>query len=319
MNRIDRLTAILTHLQSKRTIRAIELANRFGVSLRTIYRDVRALEETGVPIIGEAGQGYSLVEGYRLPPVMFTKQEALAFIVAEKLLEKSMDEESNRFFKEALYKVKAILKSEEKDLLGRVDDKIQVFKRENHQSQFKRSKNFQLVLEAISERRVLQGHYTTFEPKKTTERILEPIGIYYSYSNWYLIAYCRLRKDYRTFRIDRFDKIHVLDGSFVLGKHPKFQEFLDKISSEHQLHQIVIRVDNSGLKYLQNAKYDLGFVSEQKGEEATDMTFMNSSLEGFLRGILYMTDMVQIVSPIELRKRLTVLLADIKGKQLSEK
>ncbi|WP_373399285.1 HTH domain-containing protein [Algoriphagus halophilus] len=126
MNRIDRLTAILTHLQSKRTIRAVELAERFGVSLRTIYRDVRALEETGVPIIGEAGQGYSLVEGYRLPPVMFTKQEALAFVVAEKLLEKSMDEENSRFYKEALYKIKAILKSEEKDLVGRVDAQIQV-------------------------------------------------------------------------------------------------------------------------------------------------------------------------------------------------
>lgn len=79
MNRIDRLTAILTHLQTKRLVKAQHLADRFNISLRTVYRDIRALEEAGVPIIGEAGAGYSLLEGYRLPPVMFTQEEAMAF------------------------------------------------------------------------------------------------------------------------------------------------------------------------------------------------------------------------------------------------
>lgn len=315
MNRIDRLTAILTHLQSKRIIRAVELAERFGVSLRTIYRDVRALEETGVPIIGEAGQGYSLVEGYRLSPVMFTKQEALAFVVAEKLLEKSMDEENSRFYKEALFKIKAILKTEEKDLVGRIDEQIKVVGSSPIPSQKQKSKNFQKVLEGISERKVLKGTYTTFVPQQSTERQIEPIGIYHHFSQWYLIAYCRLRKDYRTFRVDRFDQLQVLEEQFVLGKHPHIQKFLDQLSEEHQLHQIILLVRREGLKYLQTLKYNLGFVSERTVGDEIEMILMNSSLEYFLRCIVNMADMVRIVEPQALKDRLSQLLIEIDSRQ----
>jgi biotin operon repressor len=77
MNRVERISAILIHLQSKQIVRGQDIAERFGISLRTAYRDIRALEEAGVPIVGEAGTGYSLMEGYKLPPVMFTKEEAI--------------------------------------------------------------------------------------------------------------------------------------------------------------------------------------------------------------------------------------------------
>ena len=91
LNRFDRIVAILIHLQSGRVVKAQELASRFGVSLRTIYRDIRSLEASGVPITGEAGVGYSLMDGYRLPPVMFTREEAGSFVAAEKLMQKFSD------------------------------------------------------------------------------------------------------------------------------------------------------------------------------------------------------------------------------------
>src|SRR6218665_238143 len=92
LKKLNRIVAILTHLQSARTVTAQELADRFDVSLRTIYRDIRTLEESGVPVVGEAGQGYSIMEGYRLPPVMFTREEAGSFITAEKLMQNLTDE-----------------------------------------------------------------------------------------------------------------------------------------------------------------------------------------------------------------------------------
>ncbi|HEY9047316.1 MAG TPA: HTH domain-containing protein, partial [Ohtaekwangia sp.] len=88
MNRIDRLTAILIHLQSKRVVKAEEMAERFEISLRTVYRDVKALMEAGVPIGSEAGKGYFIVDGFHLPPVMFTQEEASAMLVASKLVER---------------------------------------------------------------------------------------------------------------------------------------------------------------------------------------------------------------------------------------
>lgn len=315
MNRIDRLTAILTHLQSKRTVRAAELSDRFGVSLRTIYRDVRALEESGVPIIGEAGQGYSLVEGYRLPPIMFSREEALAMLVAEKLVEKSLGEQSSKFFKEALIKIKAVLKSSEKDLLVEVQDMIKVLKPNPSQVLNKSSRAFQVMLQAISEKKVVETTYVTFDPERTTERELEPVGLFHSYEQWYLMAYCRMRKDYRTFRLDRFSKFRITDISYSTANHPSLQSYLDKVSSEQKLHQIVLEVPDGSLKYLANSKYNQGFVSEQKVGGMTEMTFMNSSIEGFVRWVISLGDMVVVKQPAVLRDRLAQLLEDIRKTQ----
>src|SRR5690606_32155840 len=100
--KFDRTVAILIQLQSKKTVKAQDLADRFGVSIRTIYRDIRTLESSGVPIYSEAGVGYSLVDGYRLPPVMFSKEEAVSFITAEKLMQHFTDNNLKKHFQSAL-------------------------------------------------------------------------------------------------------------------------------------------------------------------------------------------------------------------------
>ena len=114
MNRIDRVSAILIHLQSRRVIRASEIAERFNISLRTVYRDIKTLEEAGIPIMGEAGIGYSIMDGYKLPPIMFTREEAISFLTAEKFIENLTDASTANNYKSALYKIKAILKTTEK-------------------------------------------------------------------------------------------------------------------------------------------------------------------------------------------------------------
>ncbi len=102
MNRIDRISAILIHLQSKQVVKAQEMAERFGVSKRTIYRDIRSLEEAGVPLGGEAEVGYYLADNYHLPMVSLTREEAGAFIVAAKLMEKHSDFGINQQFQSGL-------------------------------------------------------------------------------------------------------------------------------------------------------------------------------------------------------------------------
>ncbi len=91
MNRIDRISAIIVMLQSRSVVRAADIAKRFDISLRTVYRDMSSLYETGVPLCGDAGVGYSLIEGYKLPPLMFTQAEALAFVTAGKFAEQPPD------------------------------------------------------------------------------------------------------------------------------------------------------------------------------------------------------------------------------------
>src|SRR6187551_3572224 len=113
--RLSRLTSILTQLQTKRLTTATSLADKFHVSIRTIYRDIRALEQSGVPILTEEGKGYSLMEGYRLPPVMFTESEANALITAEKFVVKNKDASFVNEYANAIEKIKSILRHNTKD------------------------------------------------------------------------------------------------------------------------------------------------------------------------------------------------------------
>src|ERR1700758_320956 len=124
MNHIDRIAALLIHLQSRRIAKAGDIADRFNISLPPVYRDIKTLEEAGIPIIGEAGVGYSIMDGYRLPPVMFTREEATAFLTAEKFVEKMTDTSTMEHHKSAMYKIRAILRSAEKDLLEDIDNSI---------------------------------------------------------------------------------------------------------------------------------------------------------------------------------------------------
>ena len=109
MNRLDRLTSILIQLQTKRVVKAEEIARRFEISLRTVYRDVKSLMEAGVPIGSEAGKGYFIVDGFHLPPVMLTQDEASAMLLAGKLVDKMADKSVRLAFDSSLYKIKSVL------------------------------------------------------------------------------------------------------------------------------------------------------------------------------------------------------------------
>jgi predicted DNA-binding transcriptional regulator YafY len=130
VNRFDRIVAILIQLQSKKIVKAQELADRFQVSLRTIYRDIRTLESSGVPIASEAGVGYSIMDGYRLPPIMFTREEAGSFVAAEKLMQKFTDKTLGAYHESAMFKVKSVLKGKEKDWISALESQVFVDSRQ---------------------------------------------------------------------------------------------------------------------------------------------------------------------------------------------
>ena len=113
--RLSRLTAIITQLQSKNIITASYLAEKYNVSIRTIYRDKRTLEKSGIPIITEEGKGYTLMQGYQLPPIMFTENEANALITAQQLILKNKDKSFVDNYSDAIVKIKSVLKYSQKE------------------------------------------------------------------------------------------------------------------------------------------------------------------------------------------------------------
>ncbi|MEM6892730.1 MAG: YafY family protein [Bacteroidota bacterium] len=201
--RLSRLTAILTQLQSSRLVTAKMLAERHNVSIRTIYRDIRTLEKSGVPIITEEGKGYSMMEGYQLPPVMFTEEEANALITAEQLILKNKDASFVQYYSEAILKIKALLKGSQKDKASLLKDRI--YFTDNFTRQTTSSYLMQ-IQSALTNFQVLNIDYQSLD-NKFTNRDIEPFALYSTQEKWLLIAYCRLRKAFRAFRMDLIQNI----------------------------------------------------------------------------------------------------------------
>jgi|SRR5579871_897053 len=303
MNRIDRVSAILIQLQSRKIVKAQDIADRFHISLRTVYRDIKTLEEAGVPIIGEAGVGYSIMEGYRLPPVMFTREEATAFLTAGKLIEKFTDHSTHNNYVSAMDKVRAVLRGTEKNLLENMEGHIEVL--QNYAPFETASVNNLLptLLKSISTKEVLQIKYAAMHSGETTERCVEPVGIYYSGGYWYSIAYCRLRKDYRNFRTDRVIRMH-LTGEIFTANHPSLKTFLNKIAKEENLSTIIINVRKDVARYLRQQKFYYGFVSEKEIDDKIQMTFLTGYIDPFVRWLAMFADYADVVSPDSLTEKL---------------
>lgn len=303
MNRIDRVSAILIQLQSRKIVKAQDIAERFHISLRTVYRDVKTLEEAGVPIIGEAGVGYSIMEGYRLPPVMFTKEEATAFLTAGKLIEKFTDDSTNKNYVSAMDKVRSVLRSTEKSLLENMEDHIEVVQNYAPFETGSLSNLLPTLLKNISTKEVLRIKYCAIHSGETTERSIEPIGIYYAGGYWHAIAYCRLRKDYRNFRTDRIGHMNST-GEIFIDSHPTLKSFLNRLAKEEKLDTIIINVKKEIARHLRQLKFYYGFVSEKEIEDRVQMTFLTSYIEAFVRWFAMFADQAEIVSPSSLNNLL---------------
>jgi predicted DNA-binding transcriptional regulator YafY len=208
--RLSRLTAILTQLQTKRLLTATTLAEKFSVSVRTIYRDIRALEQAGVPINTEDGKGYTLMEGYRVPPVMFTEAQANALITAEQLIIKNKDASFVKNYTEAIEKIKSVLKYSIKDKANLLAERT-LFS-ENFKI-VRNSNNLSDLQFALTNFLLTKIEYTN-EQNITTTRLIEPFALL-STENWLLVAYCRLRQEFRFFRLDRIIKLEVLTETFT--------------------------------------------------------------------------------------------------------
>ena len=209
--RLSRLMTILTQLQTKRILTASEFANKFSVSNRTIYRDIKALEEAGVPILTEDGKGYYLMEGYRIPPVMFTESEANALITAEQLILKNKDASFVKEYTEAINKIKSVLRYNTKEKVNLLSNRLAFrYNTDNNQT----SNLLSTLQLALTNFNCSEIEYFSIEKNEITKRIIEPFALYSTQENWVLIAFCQLREDFRAFRLDRIQHLKTLNNIF---------------------------------------------------------------------------------------------------------
>lgn len=221
MNKTDRMLAIVLELQRKGTLRAEDLAAGFETSVRTIYRDMQALSEAGVPIIGAPGTGYSLMEGYFLPPLRFTAEEAVALLVGTDFVGQQFDRIYGAKAADAARKIEGALPAEVRTEAERVRAAIRLLgARVVTANQGEEAENFAALRDAILERRKIRFHYAkgiaAANEERHSVREAAPYGLIFVRGSWMLLAYCELRQALRHFRVSRMSGLTVLADGFQL-------------------------------------------------------------------------------------------------------
>lgn len=206
MKKSERLFRLVELLRSRRVVTGAELARELGTSQRTLYRDIQALRDAGVPIQGEAGVGYAMERGFELPPVHFDDSELAALALGLRIVQTWSDPELQGAARTALGKITAQLPSPVAESM--LDTPLYA------PDMFARPpENLETLRKAIRDRRKLAFEYETREGDETT-RVVRPLGLYFWGRTWSLASWCELRDDYRSFRPDRMEELAVLDASF---------------------------------------------------------------------------------------------------------
>ncbi|PEK35223.1 MULTISPECIES: helix-turn-helix transcriptional regulator [Bacillus cereus group] len=228
MNRTDRLLAILIELQRRQTVTAQNLAEKFETSIRTIYRDMDALNESGVPIYSMPGYGYSLMDGYFLPPIQLTPEEAVTLLLGGDYIEKTFTSSFSVHARSAKEKLEVILPTDQKKkvegLRGTFRFLSPIFS--NQQAEQEKLENQLFLLqEAIQNEQAISFSYR--KPRETTkiERTVHPYGLVNISGIWYIVAHCLLRKQIRNFRLDRMDTLQQKQEFFTKPKDFSLQDY----------------------------------------------------------------------------------------------
>ena len=303
MNRTDRLIGIVLLLHSRKIVRAKDIARHFGITLRTVYRDMKALNEAGVPIAAESGEGYSLVEGYHLPPVMFTQEEASALYMGGELTRSFTDRSLHPHIESALTKVLAVLPSEKKEYLEKLRTSTAI-----HTPAVRFKKGFRddvitVIQEAVVHRRVLSLEYFSNRRDELTKRKIEPLGVVYYSNYWHLIGYCRLRKDYRDFRTDRIKSIELQDENFTERKDFSLEDYLKQDRETENLQEVRIKFKHPVASYI-TERYYYGLINQEPVEDGVIMTFMVPSADLLTGWLLSYGENVAVLTPPILKELL---------------
>ncbi len=230
MNRIDRLFGILTLLQSRRYVMGDQIADKFAISIRTVYRDIKALNEQGIPVGFEPNKGYFVVDGYFLRPVSFSLEEANAFLLVENLLSGFADKSIQKHYANALSKVKAVMRDSQKEKLEYLTS--------NTRFQLPRDlkghdyEHLSTLQEAVVAKTILDIRYCKLDGEESGRRV-EPVGLIFYALNWHVVGWCHLRKDYRDFRVSRIMRLYNTGLPFEKADHPPISEFMKQLPVDY--------------------------------------------------------------------------------------
>jgi predicted DNA-binding transcriptional regulator YafY len=305
MNRIDRLFAIALLLQSKRVVTGDEIAKHFEVSLRTVYRDVTALCEAGIPVVAEAGVGYSLVKGFFLPPIAFTEEEAQAIAIGASLAAKFGGTYAGKAAKSARLKIQSMLPADARERVSRLARQVAVLSNLPSPG----AEHLPMCSRAVAERRVLQLGYVAYRNGES-DRNVEPLGAVLHEHFWYLIAWCRLRRDYRSFRLDRVRSARLLDEQFAARHDFDLETHLRTAFEAKGIEQVRLWFSET---VVDRAAQELGpcVKSRRPRNDGEEVTASVWGYEWISRWLLPFGDRARVIAPDALREAVRARVTEL--------
>jgi predicted DNA-binding transcriptional regulator YafY len=302
MNKTDRLLAIVLELQSKGVLRAEDLASSFETSTRTIYRDIQALSEAGVPIVGATGLGYSLMEGYFLPPVSFTVEEAVALLIGTDFVEQKFDTDYGTKAQSSKRKIEAILPESVRRETSRVRSTIRLLAADARNGG-QEKESIETLRQAILEERKVRFHYSKNRPEadgnRHSVRTVAPYGLVLAHGSWILIAHCDLRQELRHFRLSRMSGLTVLEEQFTFPPDFNLQDHRPA-EDRHVFVRIQADLDIAFKVKESNSFYMEAF---EDHEDGLYITFRVRQPEELLHWVLGWGADVVVLEPESLRNR----------------
>jgi predicted DNA-binding transcriptional regulator YafY len=289
VNRVDRLFTILLLLQHKKQVSGQMIAQRFEIGIRTVYRDIAALIESGVPVVTIPGRGYELMSGYTLPPLAFRPEEAVGVFLGMQLLLAHTTGRTAQYTQEALERLTVAMPSETRAYAQVLTQSIQFY---SPQKPFDLEHPLLRELSlSLQKNRVLRLQYQGAQQSDVEARDIEPLQLSYHQGAWFLAAFCRLRQAERFFRLERIKSVAALNETFV----PRVRTV-----RAVQFITVQIRVENQNLpRILERQHYRFLSLIEQKNH--TVLSYLVEQLEEIIPWILAFGKTVVPLEPIELR------------------
>lgn len=298
MNRTDRLMAILLDLQARGELRAADLAQRFEVSVRTIYRDLDGLAQGGVPLVATPGKGYRLLDGYFLPPLSLTGSEAGVLVLGAEFVRDRVDPELGRAADDALRKLGSILPVEQRL-------RVEHWRRELLFPRSRRSDQARLgpIRTAIEERRVLRLLYHAYRRPDPELRDVEPVSLIFLAEAWHLAAYCRVRQAPRFFRLDRIDDLVVLNERFTQSERHALAAPPPPAAGQPGFLEARVRFDPAVVRWVRE-RQPFMFVREEVDLAGPVFVYAVRDERALLGWLLGWGSAVELLEPPGLRARL---------------
>jgi predicted DNA-binding transcriptional regulator YafY len=296
VNRIDRLFAITTRLQARGRVRAVDLARIFEVSTRTIYRDIAALSESGVPIVSLPGQGYGLSDGYFLPPLVLSISEATAVVLGARMLSGHASADIAEAAGHAVAKIMAVVDDETRRRIEEVDAVIDLAVAPDVAERLDlNDASVALLRQAIQERRVASLRYFGRNRGAETVRQVEPLRLGYANGAWYLTAFCRLRADERAFRLDRIEDVHL--------EAARFKPRSSATSAVNTGVEVVARFRGEAARWVKERQH-WSYTGEIQTDKGPAACYYPTHLDEIAPWLFGWGTAVEVLAPAELRERL---------------